>query len=407
MAAIILSTSFLSQTTKAQTFSPNPQPNSWSAVQPIPTNRWNFGVVTLNDKIYAVSGMANSREGPVLLNNTEEFNPTTGTWTEKATMPFATASAVRFPFGVAACNGKIYAVGVQNYSEPVAMSVFAYDPQTDSWQRLPSAPVNATVETTAKAAAVGGKIFVLGNGAEGTFNVAYEPALGTWTRMRPPNGSEWNGLFKSAVIGDKIYVIGGQPNDQANATAMQAYDTATDTWANLAPVPAFAIYGGASATTGAKAPAAIYTFAETDPAHYKFANFMYDPTTDSWQSFDAFPEKIEQFEVANAGDRLYIVGGFIPPVISGYPNSTLVYTPFGYNGAPMPTPTPKPSATPTQSPTPSPPSSFSASPSSSPTTSPTPTQPPTNPTTTYAIVAVVLVIAAIAVAVAYALKRKR
>ncbi len=386
-----------------QAVSANPVASPWSGVAPIPINRWNFGVATLNGKIYAVSGMADSREGPVLLNSTEEFNPATGTWTEKAAMPFATASAVRFPFGIAACNGEIYMIGVQNYSQPVTTSVFAYDPQTDIWRRLPPAPINATVETTAKAATVGDEIYVMGNGAEGIFNIAYDPALGTWTLLQPPDDSEWNGLFISAVIGEKIYVIGGQPNGQANATAMQAYDTITNTWASVAPIPAFAVYGGASATTGAKAPEAVYAFAETDPAHYKLANFKYDPSTDSWLNFGEFPEKVEQFEVVNAQDLLYIVGGFVPPVISGYPNSTLVYTPFGYNGFPTPTPTSEASAKPSPSPT------LSATPSSSPTTSPSPmpTQPPTNPSLAYAIVAVIVVIAATAMAGALLLKRKK
>jgi hypothetical protein len=124
---------------------------------------------------------------------------------------------------------------------------------------------------------------------------------------------------------------------------MQAYDTQTDSWSTLASLPSLMSSGSAAATTGIHAPERIYVFGTFDAVHGE--GFLYDPASDSWAASATLPESLDFFVVATVGDQLYVVGGFIPPVISGYPTQTLVYTPIGYGNTPLPTPEPSDGST--------------------------------------------------------------
>lgn len=311
------------------------QANSWSITAPMPTSRWQFGISVVNEKIYVVGGMADSQNGPVRLNTTEEFDPATNTWTTKQSMPFPTELLSRFPFGVTSVGGKIYAFGVENYSEPVVVAVLVYDPTVDKWESKAPIPVNASIETIVMANAAGGKIYVMGNTGNGLFNQEYDPTTETWAPKSAPPSSPVGGA--SCVSDSKIYVLGGELDTEANTTPLQVYDPQTDTWSSLAPLPSLmsSSSGSAAATYGVNAPKRLYFFGTFNGAYG--AGFMYDSASDSWAATSSLPESVEFFNVANVNDHLYVIGGFIPPVISGYPAHTFVYTPYGYGVTPVPT----------------------------------------------------------------------
>src|SRR5262249_39908520 len=91
----------------------------------MPTARRQLAVAAAgNGKLYAIGGLAGSGSNPLGLATVEEYDPATNTWASKTAMPTA-----RFSLGVAADNGKIYAVGgagpggfsiatVEEYSDP-------------------------------------------------------------------------------------------------------------------------------------------------------------------------------------------------------------------------------------------------------------------------------------------------
>jgi N-acetylneuraminic acid mutarotase len=304
----------------------------------MPANRWQFGIAVVNEKIYAVGGMADSHNGPVRLNTTEEFDPATNTWTTKQSMPFSTAPLSRFSFGVTSVGGKVYAFGVENYSEPVAVEVLAYDPVADQWENKAALPLDVSVETIVIANAVGGKIYVMGNGDSGLFNQEYDPVTQTWTPKVAPQISPVG--CSSCVSDGKIYLLGEALNPEADTTSLQVYNPQTDTWSSLAPLPSLMSLssGSAAATSGVNAPRRLYFFGTFNGS--TGAGFMYDPATDSWSASSSLPERLEFFRVANVNDQLFVIGGFLSPVISGYPDHTFVYTPFGYDNAQTSAPEP-------------------------------------------------------------------
>ena len=84
------------------------------------------GVAVLNDgKLYAVGGYS----GDDALSSVERYDPALDAW--EAVAPMAEA---RFFHAVAVLDGKLYAVGGQNYG--LLSSVERYDPATNAWEAV-------------------------------------------------------------------------------------------------------------------------------------------------------------------------------------------------------------------------------------------------------------------------------
>jgi hypothetical protein len=109
------------------------------------------------------------------------------------------------------------------------------------------------------AAAVDGFFYAVGGRASGLraslerFDPGSgDPALGTWTPLRPLPTAR--GGIAAAVVGGRIHVFGGEGNSQSPAGTFEeneAYDPATDTWSTRCPLP-LPVHGiGAAAVGGA------------------------------------------------------------------------------------------------------------------------------------------------------------
>ncbi len=101
---------------------------------------------------------------------------------------------------------------------------------TNLWTTGLALPFGQNVMTSA---VVGGKIYVIG-GENGTFNnnQIYDPVANTWSTGAALPVGQWS--MTSAVVGGKIYVIGG-----ANGTFNnnQIYDPASDSWTTGVVLP--------------------------------------------------------------------------------------------------------------------------------------------------------------------------
>ena len=96
-------------------------------------------MTVLGAKLYAVGGQHRSdfNGRPEHLSCVERFDPETGEWEEVA--PIRTA---RSRMGVAALQGKLYAVGGKGepplFDDPISTldSVECYDPESGAWQEV-------------------------------------------------------------------------------------------------------------------------------------------------------------------------------------------------------------------------------------------------------------------------------
>jgi N-acetylneuraminic acid mutarotase len=212
-------------------------------------------------------------------------------WVSKA--PMKTARAY---LGLAAVNGKIYAIGGdQGHLNGVLWDAYvmtgevtnateAYDPSLNGWivkSQMPTSRARFGI------AVYQNKIYCIGGyNKQGTTykdawaNEVYDPATDTWEvkkslptdRLAPATN----------VVDGKIYVIGGSSIETHSAlNVVEVYDPETDTWETKTPPP-LEVKSSASAVVDNK----IYVLGEEmiDPVRYRvgYRVQVYDPATNSW-----------------------------------------------------------------------------------------------------------------------------
>jgi N-acetylneuraminic acid mutarotase len=242
--------------------------NTWKTLSPMPTARAFLGVVATNGKIYAIGGNNGSGDLPLI----EMYDPGTDSWTIKT--PIMAGSGAN---AAAVLNGKIYAIGETastGYPHDYYPANNVYDPATNNWETKTAMP---QIVIGASAAVVGNKIYVIG----GNLNFAYDPSTDSWTTRSPPPAAVT--FYACAVVNDKIYAIGG-----TSSTLTQIYNPETDTWTNgTAPPIGGYVTGNAkgyvtgAATTGVYAPKRIYVMGGGNWIFPSNLNLIYDPETDS------------------------------------------------------------------------------------------------------------------------------
>jgi len=291
---------------------------SWTQKQSMNQARGGLGVAAVNGKIYAIGG--HIENGSYSLNPTngfvgtnEEYDPQTDTWTIKTSMP-----TPRSNFAIAACQNKIYCISnaVVGFKLDEIYHLF----KVPIWSGVNEVydPATDTWETKAPMpqAALNTKANVVNDKIyifDGTANWVYDPDSDSWsTKASAPTEV---GGYPSAVIGDKIYVV-------SNYSPVQIYDASTDCWSQGARSPRLDPNGVAAATTGAFAPKRIYLFTVAQYGWVPYGptditgssrrtTFVYDPETDSWSAGAVMPDYRVDFGVAAIDDKLYAVGGYV------------------------------------------------------------------------------------------------
>ena len=215
--------------------------DSWDTKASMPTARGALAAVAVNGKIYAIGGQYSDGSNIYYLSTNEEYDPSTDSWTTKASMPTA-----RSVLAAAAVNGKIYAIGGYRPSSYLSTNE-EYDPSTDSWTTKASMP---TARPYLAAAAVNGKIYAIGghNGSSLSTNEEYNPSTDSWT-TKASMPTERYGLA-AAAVNNKIYAIGGQ-NGSGYLSTNEEYDPSIDSWTTKEPMP-MARYYLAAATVNNK-----------------------------------------------------------------------------------------------------------------------------------------------------------
>lgn len=263
----------------------------WSVKSPMPTPRWRLGVAALQGKVYAVGGMLGSSS---LLNANEAYDPATDSWTVRSGL----ARAAR-GLAVTSAAGKVYAIG----GYPVYSVNAAYDPLTDTWA---NAQNRYYLSSYHAAAASGGKVYSLGGqftssicilwlGCNYTannlnYNGRYDPVTNTWVGRANMPVSRY--MFAAAAAAGRIYAFGG-----SGTARVDMYDPDADTWSQRSDMPA-AYPEPAAAAVGKK----VYVFSGSD-------NMEYDTLLDTWTKREDVPTARTSAGAAAVGGRIYLIGG--------------------------------------------------------------------------------------------------
>ena len=292
-------------------------------------------------------------------------------WVERAPMPTA-----RGGLGVVAVDGAVYAIGgsTSEYPSSTGSGGFVgtneeYNITTGVWTYKAPMPVARSYFAIA---AYQGKIYCIGGQtgweqepsadylwgpASSSINEVYDTATNSWQTLAPmPIGD----MYLGAEAVDGLILVKG-------IGFGWAYNITIDSWSNTTALSLYSWYqngnpttflqininnktlktdvqnGAAAVTSGMNALIRTYVIGSN-------VNEVYDPYTDTWSKGATLPTPREYFGLAVVNDSIYAIGGFTT-------GANEQYFPFGY-GTPDLTPiaTQSPNPTPTSatsSPTPS------------------------------------------------------
>lgn len=260
----------------------------------MPTPRGWLAVADVNAKLYAVGGVYGLMQSAV-----EAYDPTTNTWTGKASMPTA-----RYRLAAGAVGGVIYAAG-GNTGGPILPTVEAYDPATDTWTTKASMP---SARQVLAIGVVNGILYAVGGTSYSSVLAiveAYDPSTDTWTTKAPMPTAR--GCLAVGVVNGIVYAVGGQINASYSSAlaTVEAYDPATDTWTTKASMPTARANLAVGVVNGI-----LYAVGGMDTAGHVVATVeAYDPATDTWTTDAPMPTARDILAAGVVNGTLYTVGG--------------------------------------------------------------------------------------------------
>lgn len=196
----------------------NPRNRSWTEMTPMTQPRVSFALCSSDKGIYAVAGIEHivhdGQDRENILKTGEFYDPEIGLWTTLPLLPhgsFSTAAAF--------CRNTLFVSGGINDDPEDNVPVNylrTYVPGQESWVLM--APMLTERQGHAMVT-FGDKLFVLGGYHSGADTVSFDHCLKTevydvelnqWTQLKDFPGHLGHVHSSSAVLNNKIYIIGGR-----------------------------------------------------------------------------------------------------------------------------------------------------------------------------------------------------
>ena len=215
----------------------DPLTDSWTRKANMPTARRLMVVAAVNDKIYVIGGVDGTNPNSITYTNvTEEYDPSTDTWSTKSPFPIGSASNNVLGnqyIGGAAANGKIYIVNFNATGFSTESPTYIYDPLSDTWETGSPIPYAGSRYSVA---ALNNVIYVY---ASGKF-VKYDEASDVWLLVPSPNEQRRHAQIVAAT--SKIYAVGGIAIDSDNnyldvLSVVEEFEPSTETWTYVQSMP--------------------------------------------------------------------------------------------------------------------------------------------------------------------------
>ena len=167
------------------------------------------GIAAWNGCIYVFGGAirADTLNGVIKHRYTDKlykFDTSTQIWKELASMPEAKETQGEI------INGKLYVLG--GYSgKKVSNRIDVYDLNDDTWTSLGTLPDSLSAHATA---AVGSKIYIVGDYTKLTTLACYDVSLHTYTTLK--NNMIGRRHAGAEIVKDKLYIMGGNQASDNN-----------------------------------------------------------------------------------------------------------------------------------------------------------------------------------------------
>jgi hypothetical protein len=205
--------------------------NVWlhGAVAPLPCAKLHLAAASLGGKIYALGGMRVGWFWLFITNTVDCYEPATRTWEARAPLPTG-----RFALAAAALNDRIFAIGGLAKWPGHGSAVEAYDATTDRWTavaalRQPRDGL-AAVACSGMLHAIGGQhaFHILG------IHEVYDPARDEWAIAAPMLIPRHR--LAAVELDGAVFAIGGTTSTVESSTLVERYDKASDRWSACAPL---------------------------------------------------------------------------------------------------------------------------------------------------------------------------
>lgn len=192
----------------------------------------------------------------------------------------------------------------------------AYNPATDSWRKLPPAPVEGDAR---KAVWTGHEVLLWlganiqsGEAGQDLVGAAYDPATDSWRRL-PPHPFADSFAYPTVWTGEEMIIAAGIDYSGKNPPRGAAYDPSSDTWRRFGSSPLappdwtnaiwagheMIVWGGGGACEGCPPWS---------------GGFAYNPSTDMWRELPTAPiADRANFEAVWTGEELIVWGGQAGP----------------------------------------------------------------------------------------------
>jgi N-acetylneuraminic acid mutarotase len=184
----------------------DPSSGQWSRIADLPHHTRAAASITVDGKIYFVGGVSSGVTGEVQTDNNLMYDPNEDVWYKKQKMLFPRESMKLVWF-----ENKIWAIGGWWAGGP-SEHVHSYDPSNDKWNEEASLNLKRLSPCVwladGKIHVSGGSTGVLNDEVYYDFIEAYNPLERVWEKVG--QFPEKLGHSDAVVMGDKVYVVGGQ-----------------------------------------------------------------------------------------------------------------------------------------------------------------------------------------------------
>lgn len=258
-------------------------------------------VVALAGKIYVLGGF-NGRLG--ILSSVQVFDVASCTWSIGPELP-----APSHHLNAAVHGDTLYVAGVLSDADfsPAAVT-WALTPGRDTaWRTLPAMPTDSARGSSAMGV-LGDQLVVAGGlaGAAVATVSAFDLRDQTWSELPPLPAPVDHGC--GAVVGGKLYVIGGRRGTITSVTASVYEYTPGGAWRTRTAMPT--ARGGVACGVVGERIIVVGGEGNRDNAAGLFANVeAYSPASDTWEILPTMPTPRHGMGAAGADGKLYVPGG--------------------------------------------------------------------------------------------------
>lgn len=272
------------------------------------TARHECSFVQAGDRFYLFGG----REQPERI-DTYDYAADVWTQSAQAPIPFNHFQATTY-------EGLVWVIGAfQTNSFPnetPAESVYVYDPAYDVWMRGPDVPADRR-RGSSGLVVWNERLYVLGgntaghNGGYVEWLDAFDPRTGQWTALA--DAPQARDHFHAAVIGDRLYAIGGRRSGGPGGTfaplipEIDVYDFLTEAWQTL-PSQSDLPTPRAAASTAVFQDRILVIGGEGNGQAYETVE-AFDPTTELWASLASLNHARHGTQAIASGEGVYVIAG--------------------------------------------------------------------------------------------------